>query len=68
MTTFPPPPPRIHEEQIVLFYHDSQNNFHCLDKTCPCWADEQEDKQDETGTHPPNCRCEWCEPYEAPLT
>ena len=23
---------------------------------------------DETGTHPWNCRCQWCEPYEPPLT
>lgn len=49
----------------------------CSDPTCPCQlevedriddvlpSDEQLDEQErETGTHPPNCRCGWCEPAE----
>lgn len=28
--------------------------------------DEQEERGlDETGTHPPDCRCSWCEPSES---
>ena len=53
----------------------------CDDPDCPChtyidpWADAYEqvrerdrhswDPADETGTHPPNCRCGWCEPAES---
>jgi hypothetical protein len=67
MATFPRPLPRIHEEQIVLTRHDAHNNYHCPDRSCPCWADEREGDSpsfaedfEETGTHPPDCRCAWC--------
>lgn len=52
MVTFPPAPPRIHEEQIVLFHHDLHNNWHCPDRSCPCWADEREDELVHTKEHP----------------
>ena len=41
MATFPKAVSRIHEEQIVLTRHDAHNNYHCSDRSCPCWADER---------------------------
>jgi len=41
---------------------------YCDDPTCPCMAEFDEayetSEQDETGTHPPDCACSWCEPQE----
>jgi hypothetical protein len=29
---------------------------------------DEEDPEDETGTHSPDCRCYWCEPQDDPIT
>jgi len=44
-----------------------------LPMTQRTWAEatkwlSEDDELDETGTHPPDCRCAWCEPQERNAT
>jgi len=46
---------------------------YCDDPTCPCQTDVEPvpidyDELEQTGTHPPVCRCAWCEPQERNAT
>ncbi len=49
------------EDEIT---HTPENGYECSDETCICHCERRTpcEEFDETGTHAPNCRCNWCEP------
>lgn len=49
---------------VDTIIHTAENGYECDDADCICHWEQRTDELDETGTHPPDCRCSWCEPEE----